>query len=311
MKAVAEDSRINSVVVEITDTTVNSSEKRNKNTVVNVEIPEVEGVNVEKVVLTRDSITAAKDSGKGRKVNVTNGATGSRAEGYVVTIPAKQLAKISENVEEINITIAVEKVADVANTSKKDNITDLVTKSKGKKAKTCVVEVAENAEVTAGMNVKIPVKEKAGNSDKVYIYKYDNKTGKLVEVANSKQKVAEDGTVSIAAAGGTDYVVSAKKLSGKNVETIRDGISVSVSKKTAKAGKEISIRVSLPETVSRKAKFGTETAVITYKCSDSKVASVSKDGKVTTKKKGTVVITTNIKLSSGQKVTEKQKIVVK
>ena len=161
------------------------------------------------------------------------------------------------------------------------------------------------------MNLKVPVKDKTGSSKNVYVYKYDKKTGKLVETANSKQKVSEDGTVSIAALEGTDYVVSAKKLSGKKVETIKDGISVSVSKKTAKTGKEISVKVSLPETVSRKDKFGTEKAKITYKSNDKKVASVSKNGKVTTKKKGTTVITTTIKLSSGQKVVKKKKIVVK
>ena len=161
------------------------------------------------------------------------------------------------------------------------------------------------------MNLKVPVKEKAGNSDNVYVYKYDKKTGKLIEAANSRQKVAEDGTVSIAAAAGTDYVVSAKKLSGKNVETIKDGISVSVSKKTAKTGKKLSVKVSLPDTVSQKAKFGTETATVTYKSSNTKVASVSKNGKITTKKTGTAVITTAIKLSSGQKMTKKQKITVK
>ncbi len=306
LQAVAEDDRMDRVAVQITDTTVNSAVTGSKNTVVSVNIPSVEGVDVD-VVLNKDSITAAKSSGKGLKVNVANGGT----EGYVVTIPAKQLAKISGNVEELNITIAVEKAADVSDASKKDTITNLVTKSKGKTAKTCVVGIAENANVTAGMNVKVPVKETAGNSSQVYIYKYDKKSGKLVEVANSKQKVASDGTVSIAAKEGTDYVVSAKKLSGKNVETIKDGISVSVSKKSVKAGKAVSAKVSLPETVSKKAKFGTEKATIAYKSSNSKVASVSKNGKIKAKKKGTVVITVTVKLSSGQKVTEKRKIKIK
>ncbi len=306
LQAVAEDDRMDRVAVQITDTTVNSAVTGSKNTVVSVNIPSVEGVDVD-VVLNKDSITAAKSSGKGLKVNVANGGT----EGYVVTIPAKQLAKISGNVEELNITIAVEKAADVSDASKKDTITNLVTKSKGKTAKTCVVGIAENTNVTAGMNVKVPVKETAGNSSQVYIYKYDKKSGKLVEVANSKQKVASDGTVSIAAKEGTDYVVSAKKLSGKNVETIKDGISVSVSKKSVKAGKAVSAKVSLPETVSKKAKFGTEKATIAYKSSNSKVASVSKNGKIKAKKKGTVVITVTVKLSSGQKVTEKRKIKIK
>jgi hypothetical protein len=229
-----------------------------------------------------------------------------------VNIPAKQLSKVSASTEEFNVTVEAENVKNVTNASKKDNITNLINKNKGKEAKTCVVSIAENENNKAGMNVTIPVTDKANVSSggNVYVYKYNAKTGKLEEVANSKQKVADDGTVSIAAATGTDYVVSGKKLSGSNITTIKDGISVAVAKKKAKAGKAINVKVSLPDTVSTKTKFGTEKAVITYKSSNSKIASV-KNGVITTKKKGTVTITTVIQLASGQKVTKKQKITVK
>ncbi len=176
-----------------------------------------------------------------------------------------------------------------------------------------MVSLATNKEVKAGMNVTIPVTEKTSiaKGSKVYVYRYNAKTGKLIETANCKKTVSGNGTVTIAATSGKDYVISAKKLSGNKVETIKDAISVSVSKKTAKAGKELKMKVSFPNTVSTKLKFGAEKATITYKSSDSKIASVSKAGVITTKRSGTVTIKTTIKLASGQKIVKEQKITIK
>ncbi len=314
LKDVASDERLDSIVVEITDTTVNSATKESKKTVVNVNIPSVEGVAVEKVVLTKDSIEAAKNIGKGLVVNIINGcAKEGTINNYKVTIPAKQLAKIDSAIQEINVEIVAEPVTNVSDASKKNAITKIVNKNKGKGKKTCVVSLATNKEVKAGMNVTIPVTEKISiaKGSKVYVYRYNAKTGKLIETANCKKTVSGNGTVTIAATSGKDYVISAKKLSGNKVETIKDAISVSVSKKTAKAGKELKMKVSFPNTVSTKLKFGAEKATITYKSSDSKIASVSKAGVITTKRSGTVTIKTTIKLASGQKIVKEQKITIK
>lgn len=312
MEDVAVSGKLSSVIIEITDMTVNSAVSNSKQTTVNVSIPSVEGVEVEKVVLTKESIAAAQKANRNLTVNVITGDTVSK-DSYTVTIPAKQLAKISSDVEEINVTVSAENVVNVADNAKKNTITNIVTKNEGKKKKTCVVSVAESGKTDAGMKVMVPVSNKTtitGGSN-VYVYRYDAKTGKLIETANSRQKVAADGSVVIAAKGGNDYVVSAKKLEGNQVETIRGNISVSVAKNEVKTGKKVKVSVSLPDTVSTKKEFGTEKAVITYKTDDSKVASVSANGNITAKKKGTAVITTTVKLSSGQKVVKKQKITVK
>ncbi len=314
LKDVASDERLDSIVVEITDTTVNSATKESKKTVVNVNIPSVEGVAVEKVVLTKDSIEAAKNIGKGLVVNIINGcAKEGTINNYKVTIPAKQLAKIDSAIQEINVEIVAEPVTNVSDASKKNAITKIVNKNKGKGKKTCVVSLATNKEVKAGMNVTIPVTEKTSiaKGSKVYVYRYNAKTGKLIETANCKKTVSGNGTITIAATSGKDYVISAKKLSGNKVETIKEAISVSVSKKTAKAGKELRMKVSFPNTVSTKSKFGAEKATITYKSSDSKIASISKAGVITTKRSGTVTIKTTIKLASGQKIVKEQKITIK
>ena len=93
--------------------------------------------------------------------------------------------------------------------------------------------------------------------------RYNFQTGKLEETANCKQTVSADGSVKVAATGMA-YIISAKKLSGNKVETIKERISVRLQKNVVKAGKKVSIKLSLPDVVSKKKKFGTEKATITY-----------------------------------------------
>lgn len=310
LKDAAKNNENGSVVIEITDTTINSVAANGKRTTVTVNIPSIEGVEIGKVVLTKESIQAVKSAKKELAVNVVNHGSG---DNYIVTIPVKQIAKIDPSVEEVNINVVAEPVADVADNSKKAAITKIISQNSGKEEKTHVVSLASNENVNIGMKVTVPISNKTTISagSKVYVYKYDAKTGKLIETANCRQTVSMNGSVTIAAVSGTDYVVSAKKLNGKKVETIKGSISVSISKRTAKAGKILKVKISLPDTVSTKSKFGAEKAVITYKSSNKKIASVSKKGSITTKKKGTVTITTTVKLASGQKVTKKQKLIVK
>ena len=148
LRNVAEYDVLNRVVVEITDTTVNSAIMNdNQKTVVNVNIPSVEGVEIEKVVLTKDSIQTAKDTGKGLTINIIN-ASKDNTGNYNVTIPVKQLAKIDASVEEINVTVSADPVTDVVDTAKKNAITKIVDQNNGKKKKTCVISLAENKNVT-------------------------------------------------------------------------------------------------------------------------------------------------------------------
>lgn len=312
LEAIAIDDKLDHVIIEITKTTLQSASSGNKNTNVNLFIPSQEGVRIEKIVLTKDSIDIAKETKKGLKINLNVNDT-KIAGNYTVTIPVKQLKKVDDSVKEVNITITADQVETVADDSIKNNVIKVLDKNKGKKQKTCVVSVASNENMNAGMKVTVPVTEKTAISkgSNVYIYRYDAKTGKLIETANCKQTVSQDGSVSIAALSGIDYVVSAKKLQGTWVETIADNIFVSVSKKTTKRKKTCKIKVVLPDTVSTKAAFGKEKAAITYRSNKNKIASVSKTGVILGKKKGTAVITTTVKLASGQKVVKKQKITVK
>lgn len=302
------------VVVEVTELTVQSGAADKKNTVAAVSIPYAENVEIEKVVLTKGSILAAKETGRTLvvKVNV-NDKDNVSTDAYSVTIPAKQLAKIDSYVKEINVKVSAEPVRKVADISKKNAVAKIVKENNGNQKKTCVVNIAANKNVSAGMNVEIPVSAKTdiAKSRTVYVYKYDAKTGKLSEEAYCRKKVSVEGKVVISTVGGGDYVISAKKLSGKKVETMKDQISVAASKKEITAGGRMKINVSLPETVSVKTKFGAEKAVITYTSSNNDIASVSKAGFVRAKGSGTAVITVTVKLSSGQEITRRKTITVK
>lgn len=292
-----------SLVIEISGQTITSTTPKKVNTVITVTVPEAEKASIDKLVLTKDGMAAAKASQKGLKVSLNN---------TTVTIPVKQLAKADASLEEFDISVEVEKASEA--TVQKQAIVSVLTKSKGSKEKACIISFAENKEAAkVGMKAEIPVTKEANvaGKDTVYIYKYNANTGKLVEIANSKQTVSADGTVTVEAVSGTNYLVSAKKLSGKNVKTIKDSIKVSVAKNTVKNGKSIKVNVSLPNTVSTKNKFAAAKATISYQSSNKKIATVSSKGVIKAKNKGSVTITTTIKLESGQKVTNKKKITVK
>lgn len=310
---IAEESEIKNVIIEITDTTVKTAVASNKNITININIPSVEGVGVEKIVFNKDSIYTAKEIGKGLIVKIIDSDTQEIENNYKVKIPAKQLEKIDSSVEEINIMIKTENAANITNNTMKNAVDKILMKNKGKKRKTCVISLASNENINTGMKVTVPITEKTTitQGSKVYIYKYDIKTKKLIETANHKQTVKKDGSIVIAATLGTDYIVSVKKLKGNQIETMEDGISVSVSKEKIKVGKKLKVNILLPDTISTKNTFGTEKAVIVYKSSDNKIVSVSKNGMITAKKKGEVLITITIKLASGQKIIKKQKITVK
>ncbi|MFG6395189.1 MAG: Ig-like domain-containing protein [Lachnospiraceae bacterium] len=116
---------------------------------------------------------------------------------------------------------------------------------------------------------------------------------------------------------GQDYVVTNKKLSGNNVTTLIGGSKVSFNKTSVKKGSSIKANVKLSSGLVAKPKFksdvpyGKQAAVVTYKSSSSKIATVSKNGKVKAKSKGKAVITVKIKLADGKTKTVKKTITVK
>ncbi len=326
LEILAEDKDVDKYTVEIVSATVNAAPKKTKNTVVEISIPVVNGVSMEKVVCTKDGIEAAKQTGKGLKIIVTmikedgsseSSVAGIENGGYVATIPAKQLAKIDSSVESVDFAISVVGQKKLSENSIDKTLKTKLTKSGSNAKKTCVISTIENNAIKdVGMNFKIDVVNNTNNVDlqagnTVYLYKYNNSTKKFEEMAYSKQVVAKDGTINISGYSDMKYIVSSKKLSGNSVTTIKQGISLKANKNTVKKGNKLSLKLTLPDTVSTKKEFGTEKATVVYKSKKPDVATVSKNGVIKAKGKGKVTVTAVIKLSSGRKITKKKQVTVK
>jgi len=291
----------NSIVIE--KDMLQQGEISNNNVVVSVE-SQPDGSTAENIVLSQDGIKAAKESGKDLVIVVEG------TDGYTVTLPKKQLGKLGANLKELDLKVTILNAGEVSSHSERKVIEQLLDKKDLSEDGSCVINVAENKGVTAGLKLTVPVEEKIGVSkgDMAYIYQYNKETGRLEEIAFCRQVISADGSITIEAVSGADYIVTARKLSGSKVNTMEDGVTVKAKKNTIKKGNSTNIKVTLPSALSKTNKFGTEKVSILYKSNKKKIASVSKAGKITAKKKGTALITVTVKRESGTKIVKKIKV---
>lgn len=259
-------------------------------TLVKIILPEVEGISVGKVILKKESIESAKETGKKLVVKV-QGSTPESS--YTVTIPQSELKKM---VNGTDISVKTGKVPGM------DNAYTVTIAKDNNKGGIKVTTQALFKDVKTG--------------GKAYVYCYNEKTGKLEEIPNNKRNIIKDGEVGIEGFSGNTYVVTDKELSGKNVVTLLDKTKVTAGKTSVKPGSKTKIKVNLGNGlvakpgVNSRTSYGKQAAVVTYKSSNKNVK-VSKDGTVTAKKKGKAVITIKIKLAGGKVKTVQKSIVVK
>lgn len=322
LEALIGEEAIEEYRIEITAPTIEAAQKLRKNTVVTIAIPAASDLSADDIFLTQDSIQAAKEIGKGLKIIIITEKSSHNTEvvetenskNYTVTIPAKQLSKIDSSIQTISIVMSIENQQDkTTNPDTKNGLKTALADSGSTIKKTCVISTAENIALeNVGMKLKVDVTKTAEITagSTVYLYKYNAKTGKLEEMANSKQTVASDGTVMIDGYSGIDYIVSAKKLTGTSVVTMEQGVRFQIKKRLIKKRKKVATILILPDTISTGNKFGTEKATIVYKSSNPKLASISKKGVISAKKAGKVTLTVVITLENGRKITKKKKITI-
>lgn len=280
--------------------------------VIKVKIPDVSGISVNKVTVTKEGIASATGGNRKLVVKVVNE---NPSKSFTVTIPQSEIKKVAED---INVTVKTGQVSGM-DAGKKDKVKNILSSSGVKPENSYVVSIADSkAKDGIGIKVTTPVLvtgAKAGSS--VYVYCYNTNTGKLEEIANSKRKVLSDNMAGFEGYAGKDYVITNKELSGKNVVTLLDKSKVSFNKTTVKKGGSIKVNTSLPSSLIAKSSldasvpYGKQAVSVKYKTSDSKIAKVSKDGTVKAKGKGKAVITVQIKLAGGKVKAIKKKITVK
>ena len=161
--------------------------------------------------------------------------------------------------------------------------------------------------------------EGISKGSRVYIYRVNEKTGKLETIVGGySQYVDSDGMVSFPVLDGGKYVILTAKAGSKQITSLQSQITVKPKNKTVKKGKSTSVVVDLPACLQVVTKLtdkttseGVGAVTITYKTSNKEVVTVNKNGTITAKKKGTATVTATITLYNGKKNTVKMKITVK
>ncbi len=277
--------------------------------VIEVKAPKVDGVSVGSVMLSKDGMISAAESKQMLVVKVES--TGEKAS-YSVSIPQSELKKIKGN---FDVTVQAGGISSMGKKAQK-NINGVLSANKlGRKDAFLVTIAANDAKGSLTVTVPAPSFIKAGGS--VYVYCYNQKTGKLEEIANSKCKVQKDKTVSFEGSSSKEYIVVNKELKGKNVVTLLGKAKVLLSKTSVKKGKKIKLKIQLPSelvmktSLKKNVPYAKQAAAVTYKSSNKQVAKVSKNGIVTALGKGKAIITVKITLAGGKVKIFKKKIQIK
>ena len=277
---------------------------------IKIAVPDVEGVSVRKVIVTKESIVSAKESSKKLVVKIQNE---DPSKSYTVTIPQDQLKKMDQ---EINVSVKTDKVSGMGSSNRK-KVNKILSSNKVGEDNSYTVAIASN-NTKGGIKVTAPAMlPSAKKGDKVYAYAYNKKTGKLEEIPNSKRSVIKNGEVAIEGFSGNTYVITDKELSGKKVVKLLDKTKVSLGKASVKKGGKTKVKLDLgtglvaKPSVKSSTSYAKQAAVVTYKSSAPKKVKISQNGTITAKGKGKAQITVKIKLAGGKVKTVKKNVTVK
>lgn len=230
-----------------------------------------------------------------------------------VVTEEKNITATTPSGKRVEATVAVSK-------DKDGNVTEASAKVAGTKA-AISAETAKELAKAAGTDriaITASVTDKNGNekytvtvdsknltaNKKLHVVAVDPKTGEYKLVNAKTYKVGKDGTLNVKLADGADYkMLTAAEL--KAVEkSILKTVEVKKSSVTVKNGKKTQIQLSSALDMDN-------VKSITYKTSKKSVAAVSKSGKITTNKKGTVTIKAIVTLKNGKKKTVSMTLKVK
>lgn len=230
-----------------------------------------------------------------------------------VVTEEKNIIATTPSGKKVEATVTVSK-------DKDGNVTEASAKVAGTKAEISAETAKELAKAAGTDRIAITasVTDKNGNekytvtvdsknltaNKKLHVVAVDPKTGEYKLVNAKTYKVGKDGTLNVKLADGADYkMLTAAEL--KAVEkAILKTVEVKKSSVTVKNGKKTQIQLSSALDMDN-------VKSITYKTSKKSVAAVSKSGKITTNKKGTVTIKAIVTLKNGKKKTVSMTLKVK
>lgn len=230
-----------------------------------------------------------------------------------VTTEDKKVTATTPSGEKIEATVSVSK-------DKDGNVTEATATVTGTKAKISAEAAAEieKAAGTDSVAITASVTDKNGNekytvtvdsknltaNKKLQVVAVDPRTGEYKLVNAKTYKVGKDGTLDVNLAAGADY----KLMTPAEVKAVEKAILKTVAVKktsaTVKKGKKTQLQLSDDLDMDN-------VKNITYKTGKKAVATVSKSGKITAKKKGTVTIKAIVTLKNGKKKTVSMKLSIR
>ncbi len=230
-----------------------------------------------------------------------------------VVTEEKNITATTPSGKKVEATVKVSK-------DKEGNVTEASAKVTGAKA-AISAEIAKELAKAAGTDsiaITASVTDKNGNekytvtvdsknlaaNKKLHVVAVDPKTGEYKLVNAKTYKVGKDGTLNAKLADGAEY----KMITSAELKAVEKAILKTVEVKnpsvTVKKGKTAQIQLSSALDMDN-------VKSVTYKTSKKSVASVSKSGKITTNKKGTVTIKAIVTLKNGKKKTVSMTLKVK
>ena len=187
----------------------------------------------------------------------------------------------------VKATLSGSVVPQITEAAGTESVEIVMTVTAGKKEYTIK---ADAADITAGNKLKVMA--------------IDPKTGKYVLVNAKTYTVSKSGNIKVTLPEGATYQLLDSKDAAAVEKEILATVKVKKTSATVETGKKTTVQMS--------SKLDMDNVeLITYSTSKKSVATVSKNGKVTAKKAGTVTIKVIVTLKNGQTKTVKMKVKVK
>lgn len=274
---------------------------------------------------TTPSTDDKKDDNKTEDKPTTTTETETKADGTQVTTTETKAedGSVTAKVELKNDTTGVEATVKVAKDAdgKVTDATAAVTQtSADKKAGISAATVAQITEAagTKAVEINAEIVDESGNTvcrltanaedlkagNKLKVLKYDSKTGDYVLVNKTTYKVDKDGNLAMNDLKRASYMVVTASEAETFSKQVLKTVKVETAKKNVTAGKKTKITLDDDLNMANVAK-------ITYKTSRKSVATVNKNGTITTKKAGTVTVRATVTLKNGKTKSVKMTLTVK
>ena len=252
---------------------------------------------------------------KGKEVAVTT-TTKTDTTGAVTSVTEKSV--IEKSSATTSTTVTVKKNGEGTITSASANVAKKVNSGNKATVSASIVSQIIEAAGTESVSVTMTVKDSEGKTkykvkveaenlqagEELFIYKLNTKTGEYTMVNAKSYEVSESGNVSVSMTKKATYELVTAEDAAQIDKQIKSTIKPKKSSADVKPGKSTDFALSSKANEDN-------IKSITYTTSKKSVATVSKDGKITAKGKGTVTVTAKVTLKNGTTKTIKMTIKVK